>query len=185
MDTDVDEVRDGTGPGRDRADGTGGATGPAGEPGPPGGDAADLVRVEFLALERELTVFLRRARAASGEIARAVHPELEPGAYGLLVRLDESGALRATDLAGYVGVGKATMSRQLKVLESLGLVSRDPDPADGRASLIRLTDAGRSRVHRVREARRARYVSQLADWAPSEVAELARLLHRLNSSTSV
>lgn len=138
---------------------------------------------EFLALERELTVILRRARASSGEIARAVHPELEPGAYGLLVRLDECGVQRATDLAGYVGVGKATMSRQLKVLDELGLVTREPDPADGRASLIRLTEAGRVRVSRVREARRARYVSQLADWAPTEVAELARLLHRLNRST--
>ncbi|MFE7122327.1 MarR family transcriptional regulator, partial [Streptomyces sp. NPDC057654] len=29
----------------------------------------------FLALERELAVFLRRARASSGEMARAVHPE--------------------------------------------------------------------------------------------------------------
>lgn len=46
---------------------------------------------EFLALERELAVFLRRARASSGEMAREVHPDLEPAAYGLLVRLDEAG----------------------------------------------------------------------------------------------
>ncbi|MFF2026092.1 MarR family winged helix-turn-helix transcriptional regulator [Streptomyces sp. NPDC058171] len=173
--------------GADVGEGRGGArSGRGGDTGPAGGTASavERVRVEFLALERELTVFLRRARSASGEIARSVHPELEPGAYGLLVMLDENEVLRATDLAGYVGVGKATMSRQLKALESLGLVVREPDPADGRASLIRLTDAGRVRVQRVREARRARYVSQLADWAPSEVAELARLLHRLNESTS-
>ncbi|MER5491115.1 MarR family winged helix-turn-helix transcriptional regulator [Streptomyces sp. NPDC002454] len=178
MGTGVDEKRKGAPPG----DADGAAATAGGSPG--AADAAERVRAEFPALERELTVFLRRARAASGEIARAVHPELEPGAYGLLVRLDESGVLRATDLAGYVGVGKATMSRQLKALESLGLVSREPDPADGRASLIRLTDTGRTRVHRVREARRARYVSQLTDWSPAEVAELARLLHRLNESTA-
>ncbi|MET9439333.1 MarR family transcriptional regulator [Streptomyces sp. NPDC006610] len=135
---------------------------------------------EFLSLERELTVFMRRVRANQGEMARAVHPDLESAAYGLLVRLDECGRQRATELAAYIGIGKATMSRQLRALEELGLVAREPDPADGRASLVRLTDEGRTRVQRVREARRARYVSQLADWDRREVAELARLLHQLN-----
>ncbi|WP_079125497.1 MarR family winged helix-turn-helix transcriptional regulator [Streptomyces lushanensis] len=135
---------------------------------------------EFLALERELAVFLRRARANSGEVAREVHPELEPGAYGLLVRLEEAGSQRATELAAYFGVGKATMSRQLRALETLGLVTREPDPADGRAWLIRITDEGTSRFRRVRNARRELYVQKLADWDRAEIAELARLLHHLN-----
>ncbi|MFJ3232707.1 MarR family winged helix-turn-helix transcriptional regulator [Streptomyces sp. NPDC086787] len=135
---------------------------------------------EFLALERELTVLLRRARASQGEMAREVHPDLETAAYGLLVRLDEYGRQRATELAAYIGVGKATMSRQLRALEELGLVGREPDPADGRAWLVALTDEGRRRVGRVREARRARYVRQLAHWDRDEVSELARLLHELN-----
>ncbi|MEV5612294.1 MarR family transcriptional regulator [Streptomyces sp. NPDC052225] len=136
---------------------------------------------EFLALERELTVFLRRARASSGEMAREVHPDLEPAAYGLLVRLDECGAQRATALAAYIGVGKATMSRQLRALEDLGLVSREPDPADGRAWLVSLTERGRENFREVRDARRMRYVRQLAGWDRLEVAELARLLHQLNA----
>lgn len=136
---------------------------------------------EFLALERELTVFLRRARASSGEMAREVHPDLESSAYGLLTRLEECGRQRATELAAYIGVGKATMSRQLRALEDLGLVAREPDPADGRAWLVHLTDEGRESFRKVREARRARYVRQLEGWDPGEVAELARLLHQLNT----
>ncbi|MEV6653076.1 MarR family transcriptional regulator [Streptomyces sp. NPDC051219] len=135
---------------------------------------------EFLALERELSVFLRRARASSGEMAREVHPELEPAAYGLLVRLEETGRQRATELAAYFGVGKATMSRQLRALEDLGLVAREPDPADGRAFLVRLTEEGRARFLRVRDARRSRYMRKLAGWDRGEVAELARLLNQLN-----
>ncbi|MGY1497604.1 MarR family winged helix-turn-helix transcriptional regulator [Streptomyces sp. QTS52] len=138
------------------------------------------VEREFLALERELTVFLRRARASSGEMAREVHPDLEASAYGLLVRLEECGRQRATELAAYIGVGKATMSRQLRALEELGLIAREPDPADGRAWLVHLTDEGRVRFRAVREARRERYVRELAAWDRVEVAELARLLHRLN-----
>ncbi|MEU5088191.1 MarR family transcriptional regulator [Streptomyces sp. NPDC021356] len=135
---------------------------------------------EFLSLERELTVLLRRARASQAEMAREVHPGLESSAYGLLARLDEYGSQRATALAAYIGVGKATMSRQLRALEELGLVAREPDPADGRAWLIALTDDGRRRVGQVRDARRERYVSQLAHWDRREVSELARLLHELN-----
>ncbi|KUJ64413.1 MarR family transcriptional regulator [Streptomyces albus subsp. albus] len=136
----------------------------------------------FLALERELAVFLRRARASSGEMAREVHPELEPAAYGLLLRLEDAGRQRATDLAAYFGVGKATMSRQLRALETLGLVTRTPDPADGRAFLVQLTEEGQRRFRRVRTARRAQYAHRLASWERTEVAELARLLHRLNSA---
>ncbi|MFI7384171.1 MarR family winged helix-turn-helix transcriptional regulator [Streptomyces sp. NPDC049813] len=145
------------------------------------GSAPTGVDHEFLALERELTVFLRRARASSGEMAREVHPDLEPAAYGLLVRLEECGAQRATELAAYIGVGKATMSRQLRALEELGFVAREPDPADGRAWLISLTERGRVDFGQVREARRMRYVRQLAGWDRVEVAELARLLRQLNA----
>ncbi|MYV55979.1 MarR family transcriptional regulator [Streptomyces sp. SID3212] len=154
------------------------ASGTAHDRAPAGGREVDH---EFLALERELAVFLRRARANSGEMAREVHPELEPAAYGLLVRLEESGSQRATALAGYFGVGKATMSRQLRALEELGLVTREPDPADGRASLVRITDEGLARFRQVRDARRDMYVRRLAEWDRTEVAELARLLHQLNS----
>ncbi|WP_189037576.1 MarR family winged helix-turn-helix transcriptional regulator [Streptomyces daqingensis] len=135
---------------------------------------------EVLDLERELAVFLRRARAFSGELSREVHPELEPAAYGLFVRLEEAGPQRATELAAFFGVGKATVSRQLRALEELGLIARSPDPADGRASLVHLTSDGRERFAQVRDARRAEYVRKLAAWDPAEVAELARLLHQLN-----
>ncbi|MFB6816324.1 MarR family winged helix-turn-helix transcriptional regulator [Streptomyces sp. NPDC056347] len=148
------------------------------EPGATGRSGVDHA---FLALERELAVFLRRARANSGEMAREVHPELESAAYGLLVQLESAGPQRATDLAAYFGVGKATMSRQLRALETLGLVAREPDPADGRAFLVHLTAEGLDRYRSVRDARRERYVRKLADWDRAEVAELARLLHHLNA----
>ena len=59
--------------------------------------------------------------------------------------------------------------------------AREPDPADGRASLVRITDEGLDRFRRVRDARRGRYVLKLADWDRGEIAELARLLHQLNA----
>lgn len=179
------------------AEATGAPAGAAGAAGPLAGAAGASVRAagasvgaagpveqfgpECLDVERELAVFLRRARASSGEMARQVHPDLEPAAYGLLVRLEDAGEQRATELAAYFGVGKATISRQLHALEQLGLVDRRPDPGDRRASLVRLTDEGRERFTRVRDARRLSYARKLAAWDRREIAELARLLHRLNS----
>lgn len=148
----------------------------------PGGEQADEengVDHVFLDLERELAVFYRRARGIAADMARQVHPGLEPGAYALLAQL-EGGGRRASELAGYFNIGKATISRQLHALEELGLVDREPDPADGRAALVRLTVEGRRRVLSVRRARHAEYVQQLAGWDPAEVAELARLLGRFN-----
>lgn len=140
---------------------------------------------EMEALERELTVLYRRARASSWEMARQIHPDLEAAAYGLLVRLEETRQERATDLAGYFGVGKATMSRQLKALEALGFVSREPDPADGRAFLVALTDEGRARFNEVRDARRAGLRGRLTAWDHGDLLDLARLLRRLNADAAM
>ena len=94
------------------------------------------------AVEHELTALLRRGRAVSWEIAREVHPNLEPNTYGLLLWLRRVGSIRLTELAARLGVGKGTLSRQINALEVLGLVHRDPDPSDRRAAQISLTEEG-------------------------------------------
>ena len=96
----------------------------------------------FDAIERELCTLLRRARAISAEMGRRVHPDLDPEAYGLLAGIHDHGRARASELAGHFGLGKATVSRQLTVLAELGLIKREPDPADGRAHVLALTADG-------------------------------------------
>ena len=138
-------------------------------------------REVYDALERELGVFMRRARAAADRLSRAVHPELDSGAYGLLIYLRDHGAARPSDLAGYVGVGKATISRQVKVLEDLGLIERRPDPADRRAHLLALTAEGTRRLDAVRSARTEHVHRRLSAWPEEDVRMLATLLARLNA----
>src|SRR3954451_23727089 len=133
----------------------------------------------YRSLEHEMAVFLRRARSVSKELARDVHPDLEPDAYGLLIRLSESGGARGTALAAYFGVGKPTISRQVRLLEELGLVTRTPDATDGRAFLLVLSDEGARRLGPVREARRRTYRQLLESWPLEDVARLGELLGRL------
>jgi DNA-binding MarR family transcriptional regulator len=138
-------------------------------------------REVYDALEHELGVFMRRARAAADRLSRAVHPELDSGAYGLLIYLRDHGTARPSDLAGYVGVGKATISRQVKVLEDLGLIERRPDPADKRAHLLALTAEGTRRLDAVRSARLEHFHERLSTWPEEDVRMLATLLARLNA----
>lgn len=131
-------------------------------------------------LEHEFAVLFRRARSMSATIARQVHPDVEPAAYALLVHLQQTGGARLTDLASFVGVGKPTVSRQVKFLEGLGLVERVAQSDDRRESTLRLTPEGESRVGAARGARRQRFRSLVASWPPEDVELLGTLLHRFN-----
>jgi DNA-binding MarR family transcriptional regulator len=139
----------------------------------------------YCAVEHQLGVLLRRSRAFSAEMRRVVHPELEAGAYSLLVRICEVGPARSTDLAAYFGVGKATISRQLKVLQELRLIEREPDPLDGRAHLLELTDEGRQRLDRARSGRRERFHALLSTWPAEDVRLVGKMLARFNALTGV
>jgi len=131
-------------------------------------------------LEQELAVLLRRANGISGQLARELHPDLEPGAYGLMLRVALEGGARATDLAAYLGIGRPTISRQLATLERLGLIKRSRDPEDARAHVVSLTDAGTAQVEQVRAARRTHVHQMLTGWSDDDVELLASLLDQLN-----
>jgi DNA-binding MarR family transcriptional regulator len=134
----------------------------------------------FVRLEREIGLLLRRSRAISARLAGQLHPDLDGAAYGLLALLQDSGPLRASDLVLRLGLDKSTVSRQVSHLVDLGLVDRTADPVDGRAQVLTPSPEGAARLRRIREARRARWESDLADWPASDVARLGELLGRLN-----
>jgi DNA-binding MarR family transcriptional regulator len=146
-------------------------------------EAARDGRENLRRVEDELSVLLRRARAVSWEMAREVHPRLEANAYGLLLYLWRSGPTRLTDLATQLGIGKGTLSRQIRNLESLGLVCRAPDPVDGRAALLEVTDHGRRRFDEARDARLGQLRRTLDGWPREDLAEFARLLGSFNAAS--
>jgi DNA-binding MarR family transcriptional regulator len=133
-------------------------------------------------LEQQLSMLWRRARANSHRVAREVHPDMEPAAYGLLTVLQREKSMRLTDLAASIGVGKPSVSRQVAMLEQLGLVSKETDPSDGRAQSIALTELGLQKLKSAQSARRSAFVSQLEDWSVRDLNSLAGLLDRLNRS---
>jgi DNA-binding MarR family transcriptional regulator len=61
------------------------------------------------------------------------------------------GGSRLTDLAQQAQVTKQTASVLVQALEQIGFVERVPDPSDGRARLIRFTEAGEVARARARD----------------------------------
>ena len=134
----------------------------------------------YARVEREIGLLLRRSRAISARLSRELHPDLDGAAYGLLALLQDTGPLRASDLVARLGLDKSTVSRQISTLVALGLVTREADPADGRAQVLSTSPEGATRLSRIRDARRARWEADLADWPTEDVAMLGELLARFN-----
>ncbi|WP_344445255.1 MarR family winged helix-turn-helix transcriptional regulator [Kitasatospora nipponensis] len=144
----------------------------------PTGEAA------FRAVEREVSLLFRRGRARSAAMSRMVHPQLEGMAYSLLAYLYEVGQVRVTDVGAHFGVGKATISRQIKALEELDLVARESDPLDGRVSLVSLTEDGWRRYRLAHDARLASFREMLGSWEAQDLARFAVLLGRFNETVA-
>ena len=87
-----------------------------------------------------------RAHRAFGELAFAkLHERGYDGLSiihtNLLAHLDIEGT-NVTTLAERAGITKQAMGRLVDELEAKGYVASLPDPADGRAKLVRFTDSG-------------------------------------------
>jgi DNA-binding MarR family transcriptional regulator len=99
-----------------------------------------------------------------------------------LATINRSGPLTPSELAEIEHVKRPSITRTLASLEREGLVERTPDPADGRSSLVAITDAGRERLARLRRRKSAYLARRLRKLDPDEVETLARaaeLLERM------
>ncbi|MCW2842403.1 MAG: MarR family transcriptional regulator [Nocardioides sp.] len=144
---------------------------------------SDTARPETLReLESEVGVLIRRIRRVIGERARAVHADLQPASYLMLTYLDEHGPMRSSAIAETFDVDKGAISRQVQHLVDLGLVDRTPDPGDGRASLVSVSDDAGRRLGDVLAHRRKRLDERLGDWSDAELTGFVDALGRYNKA---
>ena len=74
--------------------------------------------------------------------AGAGHPDIREG-YGCVFGfIDLEHGSRLTELAERAGLTKQAVGEAVTDLERIGYVTREPDPEDGRAKIIKLTDHG-------------------------------------------
>ncbi|MDV8001749.1 MarR family winged helix-turn-helix transcriptional regulator [Rhodococcus sp. IEGM 1408] len=139
----------------------------------------------------DLSRVVKLLRAVNIAVPR-FHESLEPSAHPLLFAIHDE-PTRVTDLADRVHTDVSVVSRQVRHLATLGLVTKVPDPDDGRASLVILTTEGSELVSRVFDGRGQWMAEVLSDWTPEQAASLNdHLIHlaeslrtELNALTSV
>src|SRR4051794_40058574 len=129
---------------------------------------------------------LFRAQATVGrELAVAdVWDGVSASEYGVLYALSKAPeGLRITELSGDALLTQAGVSRLVARLEASGLLERVADPDDGRASRIRLTEAGASAQRHV-GLRHGHHVAQIMTQAFSveQLEQLRALCEPLTKS---
>jgi DNA-binding MarR family transcriptional regulator len=122
---------------------------------------------------------VRTARHLGHRVAADLYGDLPSFGWALLVPLEQDGEQRCSALAGQVGVDVSVASRQVSALERAGYVHRRPDPLDGRASLISLSDAGATALAHTRDVRSQWATEALSDWTEDEARQFTTLLEKL------
>ena len=131
---------------------------------------APLLRLLVLA-SRTMTDGLQQALVADGfDDHRLAHHQVMPN-------IPDEG-IRLTGLAERAGMTKQAMAELVADLERLGYLRREPDPADGRAKLIRFTQRGQRAVEAALRAFEDMEADLAARLGPTAARSLRRsLLH--------
>jgi DNA-binding MarR family transcriptional regulator len=141
--------------------------------------ALDTDRVAA-ALRLSIGLLLRRLRQIP------TRDELTLSESSALARLDRGGPATAAALARAEQISPQSMGATLGALETRGLITRSPDPKDGRRVILTVTDTGLGVLRDRRNARTEQLARALSSgFSPAELEQLmaaAPLLERLAQS---
>jgi DNA-binding MarR family transcriptional regulator len=119
---------------------------------------------------------------------RDAFAELETWGFDVLAALRRAGSphtLSPSQLMQETMVSSGTMTNRLDRLEELKLITRQPDPSDGRGSLVTLTALGIKKVDAALDELVEKERTFLTDLNAGEQAELADLLSRLAANFDI
>ncbi|WP_408744419.1 MarR family winged helix-turn-helix transcriptional regulator, partial [Acetobacter nitrogenifigens] len=109
--------------------------------------------------------------------------DLTPSQASALLRLEKEGPSTTSNLARAEGMRPQSMAAVVTALEAAGFVTGEPDPTDGRQTLLSLTPSCRTWIEEGRAARQDWLASKLATHLSSEelsdAAKIVGLLKRL------
>ncbi len=125
--------------------------------------------------DQDLASRLRHVLARSARrLRQEAGTDLSPSLTAALATIERHGPLTPTELAARERVQRPTVTRVACRLEERGLVTRAPDPADGRSALITVTPAGRALLHEIRTRKDAFLSQRVEALTPQDRATLER-----------
>ncbi|WP_238161890.1 MarR family winged helix-turn-helix transcriptional regulator [Kribbella antibiotica] len=121
--------------------------------------------MEVIALEQETLQLLMGMHRIVRYLRRSRSAVLHPTQFLALMLVADEQPIRIGEIATRVPCSQPTATTTVAALEEAGLVRREPDPVDGRATAVVLTDLGATTV---------------ADSGRQAAEELTKLLDRLD-----
>ncbi|PPJ19526.1 MarR family transcriptional regulator [Nocardia nova] len=133
----------------------------SGKPAPTAAAVATDLRVAVSRLLRQL-----RAQAEGSDLTKSQS--------SVLIRLEQGGPATATQLAHAAGMRPQSMAKIVRALEEAGLIAGTSDPADGRKTVLDLTDAARDEFRTGRRAKEDWLTRVIeAEFTDAEIRQLA------------
>ena len=127
-------------------------------------------------LAEPFRALMRAARVARQRLAGQA-TEVQSGTLGVLAAINTAGdGCHPKELAVRCALDASTISRAVAALVARGLVERTVDPADRRACLLGLTDAGHAALTDLERQQTDLLAAALRDWTDPEVDAFATAL---------
>ena len=136
----------------------------------------------------KLAALAGELRISLGKLIRRVREQAHPGDFtsaqkSVLLRLDRDGPATVSALARAESVRPQSMRVTVAGLQAMGAISGEPDPTDGRQTLIALTPTFRKTINASRAAKEdwlfRALQAQLSPQEQDELAAAVKLLQRL------
>lgn len=134
----------------------------------------EQIEIPEVAAHLRLAIARTARRLRQETIGREEFGVLTPTMMAALATVNRCGPITPSEVAEIEAVKRPTATRILAKLEELGLIERTPDPADGRSSLVAITDRGRQYIARARSRKDAFLARAMAELPPEDVATLER-----------
>jgi DNA-binding MarR family transcriptional regulator len=125
----------------------------------------------------ELAVLIRHATSIA---SNKKFGNLDRAAYLLLHQISTHGSAGVKTLANDFDLDISTVSRQAGSLEKKGYLSRKPDPTDGRAYTLHMTELGTKELSLYKQERLQKMSELFNHWTEEERESFGKLLIKFN-----
>lgn len=139
-------------------------------------------RAEVAEVADNITALLRTFGRARAQLMAAAQHDVEWSAHLLLKCLSAQGPMRASALAECLHSDPSTVSRQVAALVKDGLLERQADPEDGRASILVPTPKAADVLEDHNRIRLEHFARVLDAWSDADLHRFATLLSRFNAA---
>jgi DNA-binding MarR family transcriptional regulator len=148
---------------------------------PDSSESAEARDAYSLEIEEGIATLYRASRARAKLLLARFDPDLQMAGYLVLRYVMANEPVRAGGISAALEMDKSAVSRQISMLRESGLLLSQPDPDDGRASLLVSSEAATTALESFRADLKADYRGILASWDTEEIHTFARLLAKFNA----